>query len=223
MALARYKDLCIDAVDHEAMASFWASLLGLTVKSVGATNAKLVGPTPGHTVWVNRVPEPVTVKQRVHLDVHVGAVEDALALGATPLDVESFKWKVLRDPEGGELCVFERDEVPGYRLYEVVVDVGDGVAAASWWANVLGATARQEEDWLVVDEIPGAPFGCVVFQEVSEPQLVKNRLHWDVTVPDLEELIASGASVLRRRDDEIGWTVLADPQGNEFCAFEESP
>jgi len=220
MALARFRDLCIDAVDHEAMASFWASLLGLTAESVEATGVKLVGPTPEHTVWINRVPEPVTVKQRVHLDVHVGAVEEALALGATPLDLESFKWKVLRDPEGGELCVFERDEVPDYRLYEVVVDVGDGVAAASWWAGVLGATARQEEDWLVVDEIPGAPFECLVFQEVSEPQMVKNRVHWDVTVPDLEELIAAGATVLRAPDDEITWTVLADPQGNEFCAVE---
>jgi hypothetical protein len=222
MALVTYKDLCIDAVDHEAMASFWASLLGLTVASVGATNARLVGPTPQHTVWVNRVPEPVTVKQRVHLDVHVGAVDDALALGATPLDMDSFRWKVLRDPEGGELCVFERASVPDYRLYEVVVDVGDGVAAASWWAGVLGATARQEEDWLVVDEIPGAPFECVVFQEVPEPQRVKNRIHWDVTVPDLEELLASGATVVRKRDGEIDWTVLADPQGNEFCAFEEA-
>jgi hypothetical protein len=168
------------------------------------------------------VPEPVTVKQRVHLDVHVGAVDDALALGATPLDMESFTWKVLRDPEGGELCVFERDQVPDYRLYEVVVDVGDDVAAASWWAGVLGATASQEEDWSALDQIPGAPFECVVFQEVPEPQRVKNRIHWDLTVPDLEELIASGATVVRERDDEIGWTVLADPQGNEFCAFEET-
>lgn len=221
MALARYKDLCIDAVDHEAMASFWASLLGLTIDDIEATRVKLVGSTPERTVWVNRVPEPVTVKQRVHFDVHVGTLDDALALGATPLDTESFAWKVLRDPEGGELCAFERDQLPDYRLYEVVVDVGDGVAAASWWAGVLGATARQEEDCLVVDEIPGAPFECLVFQEVSEPQQVKNRIHWDVTVPDLEELIAAGATVLRRRDDEIGWTVLADPQGNEFCAFEE--
>jgi hypothetical protein len=221
MALARYKHLCIDAVDHEAMASFWASLLGLTVEDGDAIGVKLVGPTPGHTVWINRVPEPVTVKQRVHLDVHVGAVDDALALGATPLDTESFKWKVLRDPEGGELCVFERSELPDYRLYEVVIDVGDAVAAASWWAGVLGATARQEDDWLVVDEIPGAPFDCLVFQEVAEPQLVKNRIHWDVTVPDLEELIAAGATVLRAPDDEISWTVLADPQGNEFCALEE--
>jgi hypothetical protein len=26
--------------------------------------------------------------------------------------------------------------------------------------------------------------------------------------------------VLRPRDDEISWTVLADPDGNEFCAFD---
>ena len=24
------------------------------------------------------------------------------------------------------------------------------------------------------------------------------------------------------RDDEIAWTVLADPQGNEFCAFDQT-
>jgi catechol-2,3-dioxygenase len=222
MALATYKDLCIDAVDHEAMASFWARLLGLTVVDVEATGARLVGPTSRHTVWVNRVPEPVTVKQRVHLDVHVGALADALALGATPLDVDSFTWQVLRDPEGGELCVFEREQVPDYRLYEVVVDVGDSVAAAAWWAGVLGARAQQEQDWSAVDEIPGAPFECLVFQEVPEPRQVKNRIHWDVTVPDLEGLVAAGATVVRRRDAEIRWTVLADPQGNEFCAFEES-
>jgi hypothetical protein len=32
-------------------------------------------------------------------------------------------------------------------------------------------------------------------------------------------LVAAGATVLRRPDDDISWTVLADPQGNEFCAF----
>jgi hypothetical protein len=35
-------------------------------------------------------------------------------------------------------------------------------------------------------------------------------------VPDL---VAAGATVLRARDDAIGWTILADPDGNEFCAF----
>ena len=66
----------------------------------------LTGADHASTIWVNPVPEPVTVKQRVHLDVHVADVTDALGLGATPLDLDSFAWQVLRDPEGGELCVF---------------------------------------------------------------------------------------------------------------------
>ena len=36
------------------------------------------------------------------------------------------------------------------------------------------------------------------------------------------KLLDAGATVLRARDDEIGWTVLADPEGNEFCAFGEA-
>jgi len=40
-----------------------------------------------------------------------------------------------------------------------------------------------------------------------------------VLTDDVDAVIAAGATVLRARDDEIGWTVLADPDGNEFCAF----
>lgn len=35
----------------------------------------------------------------------------------------------------------------------------------------------------------------------------------------LDDLVARGARVLRAQDDEIGWTVMADPEGNEFCVF----
>jgi predicted enzyme related to lactoylglutathione lyase len=49
---------------------------------------------------------------------------------------------------------------------------------------------------------------------------VKNRLHIDVTTDDLDALVARGARVLRAKGDGgLGWTVLADPDGNEFCAF----
>jgi hypothetical protein len=41
--------------------------------------------------------------------------------------------------------------------------------------------------------------------------------------PDVGALAAVGASVLRVPDDEISWTVLADPDGNEFCAFAPDP
>jgi hypothetical protein len=44
-------------------------------------------------------------------------------------------------------------------------------------------------------------------------------MHWDLVCPDVAELVARGATVLRVPDDEINWHVLADPEGNEFCAF----
>jgi hypothetical protein len=59
----------------------------------------------------------------------------------------------------------------------------------------------------------------MVFGGVPEPKTVKNRIHWDVDTDDLQLLLDHGASVLRERDETIGWTVMADPEGNEFCAF----
>jgi hypothetical protein len=34
---------------------------------------------------------------------------------------------------------------------------------------------------------------------------------------DVDALVAKGATVLRRPDEDITWHVLADPEGNEFC------
>jgi len=220
MALARFKDLCIDAVDPVRLGTFWASGLGLRPDPQRG-HSRLFGPTPQHTIWVNSVPEPKTVKHRVHLDVHGGSVEEYERLGATIVDAESYPWAVMRDPEGGEFCVFLRDQAPDYRLYEVVVDAtSDHAAIARWWADVLGArVVHDDRGFSYVHEIPGAPFDSLDLVPVPEPKTVKNRIHWDVDTDDLDRLVARGASVLRDRDDEIGWTVLADPQGNEFCAF----
>jgi hypothetical protein len=63
------------------------------------------------------------------------------------------------------------------------------------------------------------PQHTVWVNRVAEPKTVKNRIHWDVMVTDLQPVIDAGATVLRPRDEEIGWHVLADPEGNEFCAF----
>jgi hypothetical protein len=223
VAIATYKDLCIDAVDPVALGEFWAPTLGLEVVGLDDGDVRLDGPTPQHGVWVNRVPEPVTVKQRVHLDVHAGSVDEVLARGATPVDLESFRWKVLKDPEGGELCVFERDEVPAYKLYELGVDAGDAHEIAAWWAEVFGATVQDNTDeetpfsW--VEGVAGMPFESLVFQQVPEPKTVKNRIHWDVESGELQGLLDRGATLLREPHDGVDWHVLADPEGNEFCVF----
>jgi hypothetical protein len=38
-------------------------------------------------------------------------------------------------------------------------------------------------------------------------------------VPGVAPLVEAGATVLREPGGDIGWHVLADPGGNEFCAF----
>lgn len=223
--LVRWKDLCIDAVDGDDMARFWSAALGLRVAASWPRTVRLDGRTPEHTVWVNRVPEPVTVKQRVHLDVHVASVDDLVDLGARVVD-PSQRWTVLADPEGGELCAFVREVVPEDRLYELAVDAVDPEAQATWWATAFGAEVGRDEaePWWWVEGIEGAPFESIVFAPVPEPKLVKNRVHWDVTLngPDaLGRLRRAGATVLQEPGPDTEWHVLADPEGNEFCAFAE--
>ena len=216
--MAAFKDLCIDAVDDERMGRFWAAALGLDREEHPGATWSLAGPSPQHRLWVNRVSEPVTVKQRVHFDVHAASVADIEALGATRLPGD-FPWTVMSDPEGGELCVFVRAEVPDYRLYEIGVDAVDPALIAAWWATVLGAhLVSDERGFSYLESIPGAPFESIDFAPVPEPKTVKNRVHWDVT-GSVDDLLAAGASLLRPADDEIGWSVLADPEGNEFCVF----
>jgi len=224
MVLATYKDFCIDASDPQRIGRFWADALQLDLEVLADGDAKLTGPTPQHTVWINAVPEPLTVKQRVHLDIWADSVADVEALGATVVDADSFRWVVMRDPEGGELCAFIGRPDNSPPLMEIVYDTKDvasATAISTWWAEVLGGHAKDQHDrgFSYVEDVPGAPFECLVFVQVPEPKTVKNRVHIDVTTDDLDALVAKGARLLRAQDDEIGWNVMADPDGNEFCAF----
>lgn len=214
-----FKDLCLDATDPARAAAFWAPTLGLRAEARPDGDYQLVDGVAEHLVWVNRVPEPMTVKQRVHLDVLAASVSEVTERGATVLDALAH-WTTLADPEGGELCVFVKDpaELPDYRFYELVVDAADPAAIIRWWGERFGVEVHDEAEkgfsWIEPPSLPGA----LVCQRVSEPKTVKNRIHWDVW-GDSAALVASGARLLRARDAEIGWDVLADPDGNEFCVF----
>lgn len=229
MAIARWKDLCIDASDAHRTARFWGELLGLELELHDDGDAALRGELPEQTIWINAVPEPRTVKQRVHLDVNVAAVEPVLALGATmelPASESGFGWSLVRDPEGGELCLFQRVDLPvepTARLHEMVVDTVDADSAraqARWWADVLGGNAVDDEQgfsW--VTDVPGLPFVSIDFVPVPEPKTVKNRIHWDITCDDVAGLTERGATVLAEPTESTPWHVLADPEGNELCVF----
>lgn len=237
MPLVSFKDLCIDAQDPARLGMFWAAALGLDAEAFDDGDMKLTGPDTVQTIWINRVPEPKTVKHRVHLDVNGRSVAEYEAMGARVLpDWGPFPWTVMADPEGGEFCLFERDEPPAprhqeirprwddaYRLYELCVDAADSKSIATWWGEVFGATLRDSErEFYWVEDLPGCPFDSIVFLDVPEPKMVKNRIHWDVTLigeATIDDLVANGAMLLRAQDAEIGWAVMADPEGNEFCVF----
>jgi hypothetical protein len=129
-APARFKDLCIDARDHQALADWWCAAMGyvrrdqVTPPEEGWTRP-LHWPVPivdpagrGPLIWVVPVPEEKTVKNRMHLDV-VGDSAALQAAGATVLrasdarpgheadeDAGEIAWDVLADPEGNEFCCF---------------------------------------------------------------------------------------------------------------------
>ncbi|GAB3962947.1 VOC family protein [Streptomyces sparsus] len=113
---ARFKDLALDAVDHQALADWWCSALGYTrrVTPEGAEPPRPEWPVAIHDprghgplIWLNPVAETKTVKNRMHLDVW-GDRDELLELGATLVRrrSETTEWDVLADPEGNEFCVF---------------------------------------------------------------------------------------------------------------------
>ena len=108
---------------------------------------------------------------------------------------------------------------------ELILDCADLDTQVGFWSTALGYRHLGSEGGYALLAPPEGESGPnLVLQRVDEPKTVKNRVHFDVKVPDIEaeeaRLIGAGAS--RIRDDvveELGerWIVMADPEGNEFC------
>ena len=104
--------LTIDCADPAALAEFWGKVLGRPV-SPGATdeNAQVdaTDPASGPRLFFQRVPEPKTVKNRLHLDLltehYDEETERLTGLGARPVNEVKFpgaRWTTFADPEGNE-------------------------------------------------------------------------------------------------------------------------
>jgi catechol 2,3-dioxygenase-like lactoylglutathione lyase family enzyme len=110
---ARLTEICVDCSDPDRLAEFWSAVLGWPVGERDEDSVELVGPPGWPTLLFIQVPEPKTVKNRLHLDVNATdrdqqeEVDRLLALGATHADVGQgeVSWVVLADPEGNEFCV----------------------------------------------------------------------------------------------------------------------
>ena len=119
--VSRTANFCFDATDPVAQAHWWARVLDdFEIVDTGEMNddeAELIGPG-GRSLEFLRVPEPKTVKNRMHIclrpvDTTCDAeVERIVGLGASIVDdrreLEDGGWVVLADPEGNEFCVLSR-------------------------------------------------------------------------------------------------------------------
>lgn len=116
---AKFKDLAIDALDHQALADWWCAAFGYVRRDSLTGDERppdwpvpIVDPTGSAPLfWICPVPEAKTVKNRMHLDVW-GDPDELVAAGATLIRAKGgdIEWHVLADPEGNEFCVFEPRE-----------------------------------------------------------------------------------------------------------------
>jgi hypothetical protein len=82
-------------------------------------------------------------------------------------------------------------------------------------------SARERE--VVIGPALDAPVGLCLMPAGPTPKTVKNRVHLDLRgesmAAEVARLTALGATFIAERTlgDALRWTVMADPEGNEFC------
>lgn len=126
------------------------------------------------------------------------------------------------------------------RWYTLVIQSRDTRAQARWWAEVLDwdvELSTEDESVIVPKHTTPEPIADVdtwqqasqsmVFVPVSEHKTVQNRLHIDLAphtsqdrAAEIERLIQLGATHANVGQTQAeSWTVLRDPEGNEFCVL----
>ena len=111
-------------------------------------------------------------------------------------------------------------------LYAITMDVNDLETCAKFWSQVLGiGILYQDEKYLRLGQKGERP--TLLLQKVPEPHKVKNRVHIDLDVADLDVAVSRvqelGGNKLRELSEYgIKWAVMTDPDGNEFCLVQHS-
>lgn len=115
------------------------------------------------------------------------------------------------------------------RLANVTFDCDSPMAVAAFWSSVLDQPVDPGPSEFFASIGSGAETGPAwLFIKVPEQRTVKNRVHVDLLADDRDKEIArlEGIGATRGADhDEWGhsWTVMADPEGNEFCIAQQPP
>jgi len=109
------------------------------------------------------------------------------------------------------------------RIGNIAIDCNDLDAMKAFWMRLTGLQQLAGDDSFAFLGDPEKMGRTKLFlQRVPEPRVGKNRLHVDLYVRDLAtaepEAVAAGAGRVASHDrDGVRWSVMTDPEGNEFC------
>jgi catechol 2,3-dioxygenase-like lactoylglutathione lyase family enzyme len=113
--------------------------------------------------------------------------------------------------------------MPPLGVDSLTFDCRDPAKVGTFWATVLGyEVVELDDDGADIRDPSGAGWR-IIFLVVPEGKSVKNRLHLDLRptgsmAEEIERVRALGASEHRYvAEDGSFWTVMLDPEGNEFC------
>jgi catechol 2,3-dioxygenase-like lactoylglutathione lyase family enzyme len=230
--------LTFDANDPHGLARFWSGVLGremaedphdgVTLRSNDDTGFGLrFVPTPEQKSGPNQLHFELT---STSLMEQQQTVARALALGGRHLDIgqgPDVEHVVLADPEGNEFCVIE----PGN---DFLADCGflgalscDGSREVGYfWSETLGWPLVWDQDQETAIQSPHGGTKITWGGPPLEPKRGKERLHLDVAPPpggdlqaEVNRLMSLGATRADIGQGDVGWVVMADPDGHEFCVL----
>jgi predicted enzyme related to lactoylglutathione lyase len=106
-------------------------------------------------------------------------------------------------------------------IEHITFDCHDAQALAAFWSAATGQPI-EDDSGDFVRLAPGQGNIRLAFQAVPEDKVAKNRMHLDINSEDMSttvhDLVELGASVVAEHSSpNATWTVLQDPEGNEFC------
>src|SRR6476469_2846674 len=229
--------LCFDANDPIRLASFWSGVLGweasddqqgISVLPSDDTGFRIrFFPTEVRKRGQNRLPRYLTSASEQD---QRQTVARALSLGAAHIDIGQHpeeKHVVLADPEGNEFCVIE----PGNQFLAECGSIGavacDGSQQVGYfWSAALGWPLVWDQDTETAIRSPHGGPKITWGGPPLKPKTVKNRLHFDIVSrehndrrQEVDRLIALGATRIDIGQGDVGWVVMADPDGNEFSVL----
>lgn len=112
-------------------------------------------------------------------------------------------------------------------IEHVVFDCADAAELAGFWAGVLNSTVDAEGNEFFATVNKGGDGTALMFIQVPEEKVGKNRLHIDLATADwaaeVDRVVGLGAKRVSEHN-EFGthWITLADPEGNVFDVAEQS-